>query len=62
MNHKVADKPWDRVRLILRQPYARKKQMGLEFVRFGTPANGHPPVDAPKVSSCLRFIIIVSFA
>ena len=30
----IAHKAWDNVRLVLNQPYARNKQMGLEFIRF----------------------------
>nr|CAB3267801.1 DNA repair protein XRCC1-like [Phallusia mammillata] len=39
MIKEVGEKKWDRVKLVLLQPYARCKQIGLEFVRFGTQQN-----------------------
>jgi DNA-repair protein XRCC1 len=38
----IAKQKWDRVRVICRQPFRRKVQMGLSFVRIKSPQNEGP--------------------
>ena len=34
LNQEIARQRWDQIRIILQQPYARNKQMGIEHIRL----------------------------
>ena len=53
-----AQEKWDVIKLVLRQPHARNKQMGIDFVRIGSLNNSKKKKIVEKVCLIDLFIYL----